>query len=77
MKEYLHIEYLYKLYVCIRKSGFPCRKQYNLLRSLLVGEEWSWRVVGISENALTKFAENEFKKPRTKKNRQASSTIIC
>ena len=66
MKEYLHIEYLYKLYVCIRKSGFPCRKQYNLLRSLLVGEEWSWRVVGISENALTKFAENEFKKPKNK-----------
>ena len=66
MKEYLHIEYLYKLYVCIRKSGFPHRKQYNLLRSLLVGEEWSWRVVGISENALTKFAENDFKIPKNK-----------
>ena len=23
MKEYLRIEYLYKLYVCIRKSDFP------------------------------------------------------
>ena len=52
MKEYLRIEYLYKLYVCIRKSDFPRWKQYNLLRSLLVGEEWSWRVVGISEDAL-------------------------
>ena len=66
MKEYLHIEYLYKLYVCIRKSDFPWWKQYNLLRSLLVGEEWSWRVVGISENALTKFAGNGFKKPKNK-----------
>ncbi len=66
MKEYLRIEYLYKLYVCIRKSDFPRWKQYNLLRSLLVGEEWSWRVVGISEDALTKFAENKFKKPKNR-----------
>ena len=66
MKEYCRIEYLYKLYVCIRKSGFPEWKQYNLLRSLLVGEEWSWRVVGISENALALFADNEFKRPKGK-----------
>lgn len=63
MTEYLRIEYLYELYVCIRKSNFPRWKQYNLLRSLLVGEEWSWRVVGISENALTMFAGNGFNKP--------------
>ena len=66
MKEYPRIEYLYKLYVCIRESDFPRWKQYNLLRSLVVGEEWSWRVVGISENALTEFAGNGFKKPKNR-----------
>ena len=60
------IEQLYNLYVHIRKSSLPERKQYNLIRALLVGEVWSWRVVGISENALYQFAKNDFKKVKNK-----------
>ena len=60
------IEHLYELYVCIRKSGLPKKKQYDLVRALLVAEEWTWRVVGISRNALREHARNDFKKPKGK-----------
>ena len=30
----------------------------------MVGEEWSWRVVGISKNALASFSDNKFELPK-------------
>ncbi len=55
---------LYSLYVHVRKSDLPKEKQYNLIRTLMAGEEWSWRVVGISVEALEWFKENDFKRTK-------------
>lgn len=54
------MEILYDLYVHIRKSGLDRTKQSNLIRQLTAGEEWSWRVEGISIAALKRFKENKF-----------------
>lgn len=59
-----NIKTLYSLYVHIRKSGLPEKKQYNLIRALMAGEEWSWRVTGISVAALARFKDNDFKKTK-------------
>ncbi len=55
---------LYSLYVHVRKSDLPEEKQYNLIRALMAGEEWSWRVEGISVKALRRFKDNDFKKTK-------------
>ena len=55
------IDQLYGLYLAVRKSYFSVSKQRNVIRSLLVGEEWSWRVQGISENAILVYAANDYK----------------
>ena len=54
---------LYSLYVQIRKTDLPRHKQYLLTRALLACEEWTWRVEGISVEALKKIKyEYNFKK---------------
>ena len=58
-----NIKDLYCLYVHIYKTNLVDQKKRHLFRELLAGEEWTWRVVGISVNALERFKENEYKKP--------------
>lgn len=52
---------IYGLYEQIFASGLPLSKKKTILRSLFVGEQWSWRVVAISHGALKAYADNDFK----------------
>ena len=57
---------IYKLYEYIFKSSFDAKKKEVLLTIAFGNEKWSWRVVGISFQALAEFEENNFKyKTRT------------
>ena len=60
--EIYKIKQLFKLYTSIRKSYFAKTKQKDAIRVLLVGEEWSWRVTGISQNAILEYAKHNFEK---------------
>ena len=60
--EIYKIKQLYELYIKIRKSYFPKSKQKDAIRVLLIGEEWSWRVTGISHNAICEYKKHDFKK---------------
>lgn len=52
---------LYDLYVSVFESTvFSDRKKKLILDSLFVGEKWSWRVVGISLDALTLIRNSNF-----------------
>lgn len=56
-------EELYKLYELIFDSSFTSTKKRSLLTSVLGYETWSWRVVGITEEAIKAIARNNFNKP--------------
>ena len=57
---------IYKLYEYIFKSSFDTKKKEVLLTIAFGNEKWSWRVVGISYQALSEFQQNGFKyKTRT------------
>ena len=53
---------IYDFYRQIVASGLTLSKKKKILRSLFVGEHWSWRVVAISHGALRAYADNCFKR---------------
>ena len=52
---------IYEFYKSIYSSSFTKQKKINLINSLFLWEPWSWRVVGITTNALKEFKMNDFK----------------
>lgn len=54
---------LYKFYEIIFDSHFSLSKKRSLITAVLSYETWSWRVVGITEEAIKVIARNNFKKP--------------
>ena len=55
-------EELYRFYELIFNSSFTLTKKRSLMTSVLGYETWSWRVVGITEEAVKAIARNKFKK---------------
>ena len=51
---------IYELYCAIYKSTLSPNKKEKMLNSIFGYEPWSWRVVGISKNAIREFAKNNF-----------------
>ncbi len=51
---------LYNIYNSIVTSSLEEKKKRNLLTYLFAWENWLWRVVGISINALKKIKKNQF-----------------
>ena len=51
-------EEIYKLYTQIYDSSFDKQKKKNLLTSIAGWEPWSWRVVGITVDAVGRILEN-------------------
>lgn len=56
-------EELYKLYELIFDSTFTLSKKRSVITAVLGYETWSWRVVGITEEAVKAIARNNFNKP--------------
>ena len=54
-------EEIYKFYKYIFLSSFDKQKKINLIYSIFQWAPWSWRVVGISIDALREFKKNDFK----------------
>ena len=52
---------IYELYKFIFHSKFAEHKKENLLNHAFTYEPWSWRVIGITTNALVEFKKNNFK----------------
>ncbi len=56
-------EELYKFYELIFDSTFTLPKKRSVITAVLGYETWSWRVVGITEEAVKAIARNNFNKP--------------
>jgi hypothetical protein len=54
---------IYEIYVLLCRSHFSLPKKRNLMTGALGYETWSWRVTGISEDAIRAIAQNNFNKP--------------
>lgn len=54
---------IYEIYKAIYSSPFNLLKKRSLMTAALGMEDWSWRVVGISKDAVIAIARNGFKKP--------------
>jgi hypothetical protein len=54
---------LYKFYELIFDSTFTLPKKRSVITAVLGYETWSWRVVGITEEAIKAIARNNFNKP--------------
>ena len=54
---------LYKVYEMIFDGYFSLSKKRSVMTAVLGYETWSWRVVGISEEAIKAIARNNFNKP--------------
>lgn len=66
----MQISELYNFYLEIKQANLPDWKKHRLMTALLGGEIISWRVVGITHEALQSMAKNDFKKiPGDKINR--------
>ena len=50
---------MYEFYVKVFDSSFDHQKKKNLLTSITGWEPWSWRVVGITANAVGAIVEND------------------
>ena len=57
-------ELIYKFYCLIYESDFSLAKKRALLTAVMAYEQWSWRVVGITEDAIRVIARNGFRKPK-------------
>ena len=53
---------LYEIYRVLNESDIPLFKKKAILRSLFIGESWTWVVTKISPTALKQFREHEYKK---------------
>ncbi len=56
-------EELYRFYEMIFDSSFMLRKKRSLMTAVLGYETWSWRVVGITEEAIKAIARNNYNYP--------------
>lgn len=56
-------ELIYRIYDLIYSSHFSLSKKRSLMTAALGYETWSWRVVGITEEAIKAIARNNFNKP--------------
>lgn len=56
-------EDIYKLYKTLFSSDLDYGKKDKILRSLFIGESWTWKVVKISKNVVMECIENCYKKP--------------
>ena len=50
---------MYEFYIKVFDSSFDYQKKKNLLTSITGWEPWSWRVVGITANAVGAIVEND------------------
>lgn len=55
--------FIYGLYELIYDSHFTLPKKRSLMTAALGYETWSWRVIGITEDAIRAIAQCGFKKP--------------
>ncbi len=55
---------IYKFYKLIHHSQFSIAKKRTLMTAALGYECWSWRVVGITHNAVMAIASNNYKHPK-------------
>lgn len=53
----------YAIYELIYDSHFSLSKKRSVITAVLGYEAWSWRVVGITEEAIKAIARNNFNKP--------------
>ena len=53
---------LYELYRVLNESDIPLFKKKAMLRSLFIGESWTWVVTKISLAALAQFEKHEYEK---------------
>ena len=54
---------MHQFYCLIHSSGFALSKKRTLMTSVMGYEKWSWRVVGISEEAIRAIAKHGYRKP--------------
>lgn len=54
---------LYKIYELLFDSSFTLPKKRSVITAVLGYETWSWRVVGITEEAIKAIAREKFNKP--------------
>ena len=55
-------EDFYHDFLLIRQMRVPINKRYRILGEMFGAHEDHWQVVGITEHALQKFAEHDFKR---------------
>lgn len=67
--ELSRIENFYEFYKLIYTSPFDRGKKRMVMTSALGYESWSWRVVGISRDAIFEIKNNNFKHPAKKLSR--------
>ena len=68
---------LYEIYVKIYDSELEFEKKKLILKSLLSGESWSWKITAISKECLNIFKKNKFEKTRKlKKSKKTVTNII-
>jgi hypothetical protein len=54
---------IYKLYGTLHEMDLEFGKKKDILRSLFVGENWTWRIIKISERVVLECKNNNFKRP--------------
>jgi hypothetical protein len=55
---------MYRFYILTCESNFSIAKKRQLMTTALGSEKWCWRVVGITKQAITKIANNDFRKTK-------------
>ncbi len=56
-------KFIYKLYENLYASDLVYGKKKDILRSLFIGENWTWRIIKISKRVVVECKNNKFKKP--------------
>ena len=53
---------IYNFYLLTYESKFSIAKKRHLMTAAMGYEQWGWRVVGITKNAVIEIANNNYKK---------------
>lgn len=68
---------LYQIYLKIYESELDFDKKKLILKSLLSGESWAWKITAVSKECLNVFKKNKFEKSRKlKKKRKTINNVI-
>ena len=68
---------IYQIYLKILEGDLDLEKKKLILKSLLAGESWSWKVTAISKSCLENFKKNKFEKSRKlKRSRKTVANVI-